>query len=346
MATSPQFADLCKRGEAADLCLRSGEPAEAIAGYQAMIDTMFSKKSVDSFIMGKCALGLMLALIKKNDPEAAGAIWLSDQRHDRREEIGLLAITRGQTSVHDLMIYFMLCAYFHSMSAGDKPAALQSIHRYMGKVADYAFSKDTSLLPCILNNWLFCLTHLFFPAPIPDAALEQATSFASRANLPIRLRVRDHTDARGKVTGRIADIRAEFPNPSPWRIDWADADKVRLIVPRTSQRGREAGRPLDPMSVVPLMSEADLCERIKPEKLAEYAKEIDAAVRAVLGSQPGELTVECEVKPDGAVKWGVTRKTELDPEVGQKLHGTLKRLKTPVVKHGPIAFQLVYGARP
>jgi hypothetical protein len=159
----------------------------------------------------------MLAWIAKGDPEEAGEIWYSDQRHDRREEIGIKAILQAQTSVHDLMIYFLLCGYFHAMSGGDKAAAVRGIESYHAKVATYATERDPSLLPLVVNDWMFALTHLFFPSPIPKAALQNVTACAQRAGVPLRLPERKQLPGGGLV----ADIRARFPDPSPWRIDWA-----------------------------------------------------------------------------------------------------------------------------
>ena len=226
-----EFERRCRRGEEADLALRSGRLEEAIAGYREIIDGMAARKDVDAFLMGKSVLGLMLALVKKHDPESASEIWRSDSTQDRIEAIGILALTEGQTPVRDRAIYYMLSAYFHGMSAAEGSSAADAIDDYMGRVVEYAQAWDRTLLPMAIHNWVFCLTHLHFPAPVPLERLAKASEHARRAGEALPdVPVTEERDGQGSLSARIAHIRAEFPDPAPWRVDWTDGHECTMTI--------------------------------------------------------------------------------------------------------------------
>lgn len=214
-----RFEALCAAGEAADRLVVAGKPSEAVPCYRGILDEMFAAKQVDAFVAGKCVLGLMLALISANDPDAAGEVWLADQR-GAREEIGLLALTQGQCTARDSIIYALLSGYFWGMSRADRGSALRSIDAHMGSALDHSIPKAPDLVPFVLHDWLFSLVHLFFPEEVPQPASRRLREQAARLGAPLpEVHYRATTDEHGKCNGFVADIRAQLPRPSPWRID-------------------------------------------------------------------------------------------------------------------------------
>ncbi len=106
----PDLERYCLDGEAADALLADGKHEEARAAYTAILDRLFESGMVDQFVVSKCALGLMLAFVGLDDPQAAHAIWISPTDRDSPLWIGVAGIEEGRISAQDAVIYQMLSA--------------------------------------------------------------------------------------------------------------------------------------------------------------------------------------------------------------------------------------------
>lgn len=71
-------AGMGRRGEAADRVLAAGRHDVAIAACRRLIAGMMQSRHLDAFVLAKCVLGLMLAHVRKGEPEAAFELWRSD----------------------------------------------------------------------------------------------------------------------------------------------------------------------------------------------------------------------------------------------------------------------------
>lgn len=58
----PLDSTLTKLGEKSDQASESGNYAEALQGYQTILDSMLQKKDIDTFLLAKLTLGKLLAL--------------------------------------------------------------------------------------------------------------------------------------------------------------------------------------------------------------------------------------------------------------------------------------------
>jgi hypothetical protein len=202
------FAEQCALGEQADALLAAGRHADARAAYESLSAKIEESKRVDSFIVSKVALGLLLTRIEQGDLQGAHSLWLSSLEDDRGHGvlgIGIHGLETGQTSVHDLMVYFLISAYMHSLSS-DPKAALVGVNDFMKRVMQYAFEEDPELLPLALNNWRLHLKEVFNGEEVPARA--------SHLWMEAQLRY-------GK---KVPEAPIAFPKPSRWVIDWGEPD--------------------------------------------------------------------------------------------------------------------------
>lgn len=191
-------ADQCAGGETADALLVAGRFGVAAAAYRALIDEALGTGRPDLMIMGKAVLGLLQALIFDNRIPEAHAIWIDESA---ATAIGIQAIERGQTSLHDLFGYRLIEAYLHSLAISDRDGAIQAVNTIMGTCIEYAFDKEREVVPGMINNWRRHLIEIFDDNPPPEvfAPVEMAER---RWGQPVPL-------------GPLY-----WSRPSPWVVDW------------------------------------------------------------------------------------------------------------------------------
>ena len=191
----------CAAGERADALLASGDLDAARAAYDDLLDDIRASGTVDSFVMAKLTLGVLLLELERGDIGAAHGVWIS-RLDDSLYGLGIYALERGHTSVHDLIAYLMVSAFLHSRSLGDREAAADAVHDLMGRVTRYAAEEDSSLLTIALSNWRRHLDEVHDYGEVPARHLRRWRAAADRHG------------------GVVSGDRVLFPQPAPWVITW------------------------------------------------------------------------------------------------------------------------------
>jgi hypothetical protein len=201
------FEEQCRLGEQADALVGKGELEAGEKVFTELLGRVLEDKKLDSFIMAKLVLGLLLCLLRQARVQDAFEIWKSSLDDGTPIGIGVYALEQGQTSVHDLMVYFFLSGFLHSMST-DAEAAVPAVNDLMARICNYGFEEDEKVLPVALNNWRLHLLEL-----------GDGKELAS----PER---RDMLERYGR---EVEEGPLMFPGPSRWVIDWAAADAEATV---------------------------------------------------------------------------------------------------------------------
>lgn len=195
------FDELCKAGNEADALLESGRYPEALGAYAEIFEQSNAANTVDSFLAAKTTLSILLARVKAGDPQGAYKLWSAPKETVIGQGVHFLDV--GQTSVHDLMIYFLISAHLYSIVT-DRDAALEGMEDCIQRVARYAQEEAPKLLPLVIGNWRYHLEEIFEKplAQVPASAARNHKAFAS------------------SIGPLLIPAGLKFPAPSPWQIDW------------------------------------------------------------------------------------------------------------------------------
>jgi len=152
---------LCILGNEANKLFASGFYKDATKKYLEIITRLEQAEKVDSYIVSKSVLGLLMTAIKAQDFEKAVEIWTTHQE-DSVYAVGIYGLENAQTSVHDMFIYDFICAYLHSLSENTARESAKAINLYMSRVCEHAFElKDQNLIRLALSNWKQHLREVF-----------------------------------------------------------------------------------------------------------------------------------------------------------------------------------------
>lgn len=210
MIPNMEFAQQCRAGSSIDAMLASGRTAEAEKAYYELLERVLATKKLDIFVISKITLGLLLALIQQDRESDAAEIWTMGME-DGTLGMGVHGLEIGQTSTHDLMVYFLISAHLQSLNP-DPDAALRAVDDFMTRVCTYANDNDDSKLRALaINNWRVHLLEIHNQGAVPEATLQTYKTFATEEPQSPRLR---------------------FPDPSPWVVDWnGEDDQVHVFSP-------------------------------------------------------------------------------------------------------------------
>jgi hypothetical protein len=195
------FDELCKAGNQADALLESGRYPEALGAYADIFERSDAANTVDSFVAAKTTLSILLARVKSGDPQGAHKLWSAPK--ETRIGQGVHFLELGQTSVHDLMIYFLISAHLYSIVT-DQEAALEGMEDCIQRVARYAQEEAPELLPLVIGNWRAHLEEIF------EKPLAQVPASAARNHKAFAL----------SIGPLLVPAGLNFPAPSAWQIDW------------------------------------------------------------------------------------------------------------------------------
>ncbi len=148
-------------GNEANKLFASGFYKEAEKKYLEIISILQKSKKIDSYIVSKSVLGLLLAAIKSQNFERAITIWV---KHSANSifAVGISGLENAQTSVQDMFIYDFICAYLHSVSAGKAQVSAKAVNLYMSRVCEHALEvKDKKIMRLALSNWKQHLREVF-----------------------------------------------------------------------------------------------------------------------------------------------------------------------------------------
>lgn len=201
-----QFNAYCERGSSGDQLLELEQFEPALGIYRSLVEDMFAAKLVDSFVLAKCTLGVLLALALKGDQDEACTLWVKNQAEPGTADpyaLGVSFLEQGQCSLFDRLIFTSLAGFFHSMSTGDRAQAVAGIRSQCAPIFERALQREPRLVPYLLSNWAFSYVHLFFPEPVPADLRDEVGA------------------ARARWGGKTLEpARLRLPGPSPWKITW------------------------------------------------------------------------------------------------------------------------------
>ena len=197
------FDQLCSLGNQADNLLATQQYDRAKTAYIDIIKRSNAAGELDSFILAKVTLGYLLTLVKSGDYVTAHQVWTFEPEENILGQ-GVQFLETAQTSVHDLMIYFLISAHLYAHGT-DREAALEGVNDQMKRVARYALDEAPGLMPILIANWR-CHLEEIYETPFNALPQEAAAELGQ---------VLDQT---GVVFGPSG---ISFPNPSLWEIDWA-----------------------------------------------------------------------------------------------------------------------------
>jgi len=163
---------LCHIGNEANKLYTSGFFSEAERKYFEILSSLEQSKKIDSYIVSKAVLGLLLTSIKSQNFERAITLW-TNHGENSIFAVGISGLENAQTSVHDMFIYDFICAYLHSVSVNKPGESAKAVNLYMSRVCQHAFEiKDQKMIRLALSNWKQHLREVF-DRPVPhDYAAE------------------------------------------------------------------------------------------------------------------------------------------------------------------------------
>ncbi len=197
------FKKLCRKGETADRKLLSEDPKRAYEEYEEILEKMLELKEVDTFLMSKTVLSMMLALIRLETYAEAHALWAAGE--DDIRSIGIKSIEDGGVSESDTILYLQISAFLHSLSSGTKKQIVTAIDDTCKQVCEYLLEQDPKMLPSAIRNWRLHLMEVY-DGPIPEQSQKQLLSFEK------------------KVKSKDESSSLRFLEPSEWKITWEDEE--------------------------------------------------------------------------------------------------------------------------
>ncbi len=155
------LSKLCDLGNEANKLFASGFHKEAEKKYLQIVSQIRNSKSMDSYLVSKSVLGLLLTAIKSQNFERAISIWVNHSA-ESIFSVGISGLENAQTSVHDMLVYDFICAYLHSISVNKAQSSAKAVNLYMSRVCEHALElKDKKIMRLALSNWKQHLREVF-----------------------------------------------------------------------------------------------------------------------------------------------------------------------------------------
>ena len=195
--TPKAFDSICTRGEKADQLYSQGRYAEALKGYTGLLNDMENDSQIDSYLIGKVTLGVILTHIKMGQLQKAITVWNSTLE-DSLFGIGIYGLESAQSTLHDILTYDFICAYLHSVADATPDESGHAVTQYMSRVCEHAMEAgNRDLCRMALNNWKQHLREIF-KTSIPFAYAKPLIDFEKAYGTQVKL-------------GAL-----EFPAPEAW----------------------------------------------------------------------------------------------------------------------------------
>lgn len=195
--TETLFKELCKLGNEADLEYSKGRIEEAFESYNQIIGTMLEVGSIDSFLLSKATLGILLSFIMVKQIDEAMKIWTFGQ--ESLYWIGIDGLENGQVSVRDTILYMQICAYLHSHSEDPAEVKAQKTSEIYMRISKFIEFEMPDWKNIMLSNWKLLLYNMF-EGKIPDDHIARMSRFTT-----------------GEIELKKSVV---FLQPSPWEITW------------------------------------------------------------------------------------------------------------------------------
>ncbi len=170
-----QYKEFCVTGMKADALYNDSRYREAQAMYQRLLRDVERSGNLDSFLVSKITLGLLLTHVRMGQFQEAVAIWTANL-DESLYGIGIYGLEHAQCSVHDLICYDFVCAYLHSLTASDKQEAAKAVNQYMSRVCEQLQETgETEYLKTAVSNWKQHLNEIFgsrLPMDVASSLIE------------------------------------------------------------------------------------------------------------------------------------------------------------------------------
>ncbi len=152
---------LCDVGNEANKLFASGFYKEAEKKFLEIMTTLERSKKMDSYIVSKSVLGLLVTAVKSQSFERATNIWVNHSA-ESFFAVGISGLENAQTSVHDMLVYDFICAYLHTLTAAKPQHAAKAVNLYLSRICEHALEmKDQGLMKMALSNWKQHLREIF-----------------------------------------------------------------------------------------------------------------------------------------------------------------------------------------
>jgi hypothetical protein len=189
--------EFCKLGDQADQLLVQGRARESLKIQLQILREVETKGDLDSYLLAKVTLGVLRSYVKLGDFKNAFQVWNSTL-DDGLYGIGIYALESAQTTVHDLIIYDMLCGFLHTLAESEHEEAAQAVNQYMSRVCEHALEQgDRSIFRQAINNWKQHLRSVF-QTSIPHEFAQDLIRYERQLGETVKLEAID------------------FPSPSGW----------------------------------------------------------------------------------------------------------------------------------
>ena len=217
------FKIVCTEGEKADQLYKAGRFREAQRAYLDLIGKIEETEHVDSYLVAKITLGLMLTHIKSGDLQRAFSIWNS-HIDSSLFGIGIYGLENAQTNVDDMICYDFVCAYLHSVSESPKYECASAINTYMSRVCEHGFElNDSELVRKAINNWKLHLSEVFkgsiphgYALPLIEAEKRHGSS-VTQSGLQFSEPATWHRPENFREVSRVVKFQPLKFKPSPKR---------------------------------------------------------------------------------------------------------------------------------
>jgi hypothetical protein len=192
-----RFEELCRLGEGADELMLRGRTTDALKRLEDLMKNLEDRGEMDSYLSAKITLSLLRCHLKSGNFKLAFAVWNADIE-DSVHGVGILALESAQTTVRDMVIYDMMCAFLHTLADCQKADAASAVNQYLSRVCEQAFEEgDRLTMRLALNNWKQHLRDVFVNS-IPHVHARDLIYFE-------------------RLFGEAVKPQSiEFPLPAPW----------------------------------------------------------------------------------------------------------------------------------
>jgi len=216
---SADLEELYAQGQQADDWLHQGHLAQARAAYEEVLDSMARSGKMDSTAAAKCALGVMLAELRSNNVARANRIWV--EKDSDLLTLAVKCLELGQTSRHDELIYYLICATFNA-SNPDVPQAERQVTEHLELCLKN--TEDRFFQRLVLSNW-HCHLREIHQEKVSELRLGAW-----------RRRCQDF-----KLTVVPAE-QVTYPRPYLWVIDWGDSGEASLQISGKAEAPQASGQ--------------------------------------------------------------------------------------------------------
>jgi hypothetical protein len=178
-------------GEKAQKLLHDEKYQQALQTYTQLIQKIEDVGGIDSYVVAKTTLGLLLSLVRLGHLDRAFEVWNAPM-DESLVGLGIFALENAQTNLDDMITYDCVCAFLHSVSDASKKEAGQAVNQYMSRVCEHALERgDRALMMLALSNWKNHLRQVFGSA-IPYEFAAPIISFEKQFGEPVRPRAIDY----------------------------------------------------------------------------------------------------------------------------------------------------------